>query len=74
MNWYNLSMSKVSHNEPDNHEGFVTVREAATYLHLGINSVYRLIQSRLLPSARFGSRSVRIPRKALYEYAEKSLQ
>jgi excisionase family DNA binding protein len=53
-------------------EGFVSVPEAARFLHLSRSKVYALMDARELAYAKFG-RCRRIPRKALAEFAERSL-
>jgi excisionase family DNA binding protein len=53
-------------------DGFVTVAQAAEYLNLSRATVYALMDSGELAYAKFG-RSRRIPRRALMDYAGRSL-
>ena len=53
-------------------EGFVSVPEAARFLHLSRSKVYALMDEGKLTFAKFG-RCRRIPRRALAEFAEQSL-
>jgi excisionase family DNA binding protein len=52
--------------------GFLTVAEAAKFLHLCRATVYTLMDSGAIPYAKFG-KSRRVPRQALREYAERCL-
>jgi excisionase family DNA binding protein len=59
-----------SNSRPD----FLTVDEARrTYLRIGRDSMYRLINEGKLPSVRLG-RSIRIPRHALLRYLERQAE
>jgi excisionase family DNA binding protein len=53
-------------------DGFVSVPDAARFLQLSRSKVYALMESGELTYAKFG-RCRRIPRRALTEFAEKSL-
>jgi excisionase family DNA binding protein len=53
-------------------DGFALVNEAAQFLRVSRSKVYMLMDAGELPYARFG-RNRRIPRRALMEYAERSL-
>ena len=46
---------------------FLSVEETRTYLGLGRSTLYELIRSKILASARFG-RVIRIPKVALARY------
>jgi excisionase family DNA binding protein len=52
--------------------GFATVKEAAEFLRLSRAKIYQLLETGELASVHFG-RSRRIPRAALYDYAERHL-
>jgi excisionase family DNA binding protein len=53
-------------------DGFVSVPEAAKFLGLSRSKIYLLMDSCELPFSKFG-KSRRIPRRALSEFAAKSL-
>jgi excisionase family DNA binding protein len=53
-------------------EGFVSVLQAAKFLSLSRSTLYALMDVGQIPFARFG-RSRRVPKKALAEYAERSI-
>lgn len=52
--------------------GFLTVAEAAQFLAVSRTTIYELLRSGAIPSARFG-RARRIPRQALIDFAESAL-
>jgi excisionase family DNA binding protein len=53
-------------------DGFVTVPQAAAFLSLSRATVYALMDAGELAYAKFG-RSRRVPRRALHDYAGRSL-
>jgi excisionase family DNA binding protein len=53
-------------------EGFVGIAEAATFLKLSRSKVYLLMDGGELPYAKFG-KARRIPKRALREFAERSM-
>jgi excisionase family DNA binding protein len=46
---------------------FLTVDEVADWLALGRGLVYALVRSGELPSVKFGTKVIRVPREALAE-------
>lgn len=50
----------------------MSASEVADVLHVGLNTVYRLIKEKKLSAFRTGTRSWHIPRIALEEYIKES--
>ena len=53
-------------------DGFISIPEAARFLHLSRAKLYQLMDAGQLQYARFG-RARRVPRRALLDFAQASL-
>lgn len=68
-------MAKEVDDLPFDREGYARVSEVSQYLGLSSSLIYEMINKEPpdLPHVRFGKNAIRIPRRAVVEFAERQL-